>query len=169
MSWNRGESVSLRLLTHTNLNTCICKKDVERGVSSWGRRRPGRAADCCPGGARLFPRGPFALSVLPSARTAVSPPQTASPDPASPAPGSFLSRRPVWGTARHSIQTSPGAVGRCSARLLLRLPCLPRPWVASPSPRSLASARSRSVCERHAFSSVKSNSDLGLLCTVLLP
>lgn len=80
---------------------------------------------------------------------------------ASPAPGSFLSRRPVRGTARPSIQMSPGAVGRCSARLLLRLPCPPRPWVASRSPRSLASARSRSVCERHAFSSVKSNSDLG--------
>lgn len=57
MSWNRGESVSLRLLTHTNLNTCICKKDVERGVSSWGRRRPGRAADCCPGGSPSVSQG----------------------------------------------------------------------------------------------------------------
>lgn len=135
------------LSTRMNLSTCICKKDVERGVSSWGRRRPGRAADCCPGGARLFPRGPFALSVLPSARTAVSPPQTASPDPAVGLARTWLISQPPAGSGHGETLYTNVPRGRrallCTAPPASALPASPLGRLTVPSKSGL---RALTVC-----------------------
>lgn len=115
-----------------NVNTGICKKEAERDVSSWGRRRPGGQLAAVQVGARLFPRGPFALchahlrghrgprlaggSPRPSHG-----PQRCEERGRPPAPARFSAHWPLWGAgdALRGLPTrTPGAVPSGALSLL---------------------------------------------------
>lgn len=147
-----------------------------------GGGRPGRAADCCPAGARLcFPGGPLP-SALCRAHLCLHRGQRLTDGSSrprrrphvmrnvssSPAPRSFLS--PLAGLGHGEILYAHVSVRRCSEWLLSISLRPPVHCVACSQPlRSLAFACSRSVCKRLAFSSCKSNSNFGLLWILRLP